>query len=287
MNTNDIKCLLPFYLAKKLSDEEASLVESELKESKELQDALRILKNIQHVANTHGSFQRQGHLTPQEILDYVEKRMTKSDIGLADQHLQQCEYCAEVCHVMRETYIQVSPPIGKTTNQSQAFAGKIAHQQFQYFKSHYVAFAGTILSIVLIVSFLIWRSTPLVESSVSLTMRYHEITRGIDTSNYPSLIVPANLSSIQLHLSFPTSGIDSTRYSVTVIDPSRLTTKFPGLVFPIHENSGMDSLDIIIEGKYLNREGGYDLNIAEEFQKPLIDIEPKVYDFHFNVLFKK
>jgi hypothetical protein len=100
MNIDELKGLLPDYVAGRLTASERKKVDDALPHSPELQKELEFWKQLKAATLAETEYLAEGHLTPEQIVGYVDSADMTTKLAY-EKHLQVCDACRNELEVAR------------------------------------------------------------------------------------------------------------------------------------------------------------------------------------------
>jgi hypothetical protein len=100
MNIDELKGLLPDYVAGRLTASERKKVDDALPHSPELQEELEFWKQLKAATLAETEYLAEGHLTPEQIVEYVDGAELTTKLAY-EKHLQSCNACRNELEVAR------------------------------------------------------------------------------------------------------------------------------------------------------------------------------------------
>jgi hypothetical protein len=111
-DADDIRSLLPLYVAGSLTPEQMRAVASRLKADPELQTDLQFWLSIAQVERQRESADGQGHTTPELLAGFADEPggLQDNERQEIESHLSSCPTCRDDLRMLREAIGEVVPP---------------------------------------------------------------------------------------------------------------------------------------------------------------------------------
>jgi hypothetical protein len=110
MNIDELKNLLPDYIAGRLPASERKNVEDALPHLPELQKELEFWKRLKAATLAEAKYLAEGHLTPEQIVEYVDGADLTTKLAY-EKHLQSCNACRKELEVVRRALAEDEPKV--------------------------------------------------------------------------------------------------------------------------------------------------------------------------------
>lgn len=287
MDLSELRKLLPFYVAGTLSETEKRAVGKALSESAELRDELKFWRKAQLPARAYSV----AHPSAKEILDYVEGRSTESERGTFERHVQACFDCQNEIALIRETYPKALHQEQRSGIRSLGIREMLKEFSRSLKNRYVVSFAVVTAVFCAALVYFFWgreetvpsiaqRPPTQVQRRVELLLEYSPQVRSYQQDQQPRLN-PSGFDFVECAIYVPRS-IESVRYSVSLISPLGVTTKFSDSPKPLHHNESLDMIHISIETSYFSEQGEYRL-VATEQLPSFSGLTPESHVYSFVV----
>ncbi|MBA4312475.1 MAG: hypothetical protein C0417_07575 [Chlorobiaceae bacterium] len=287
MEYSEIKKLIPFYIAGTLEPDEKKLVEDALRDSGELKKEFEFWLKAKEVTARHALRLAENHLTPEQIVGYLERYYESDKLGLEsiESHLRTCVDCRSDIEMIRSTYPVAN---GERQKQMDGMPEKLMvgnRLELILSKKFVDVFAIAavifIVALTLVTNFNIDNKLSSPEKQyASLVLRYQNSTRGNERIGTTNLIDDPSTSGARVLLYIPHSKIDSLRYEIILKNPLDNLISIETSYKINHPGNILDTLQFIIDRKYYaNIAGKYLLFVKEKLPPDLSDITPEQFIF--------
>ena len=277
MNLSELRKLIPFYAANTLGPKEKKAVEKELVRSKELGKELKFWQQAQHTAISNSKYLGQGHLTPEAIVDYAEGKIESNQTKISmEKHFQQCAECQQELDIIKQTYPAPQPARVKKTGLIEILSG--------FTKKIKVGYAIPIAAIAIVLAIIIISdlSGPRLHYA-ALVLEYRQQVRGGTPTELPTVVYEAGLTSVRTTIFVPHSGIQATRYALSLLSPSGILTQLPDTLNPSAYTNELDTLGATLSGNLFVNEGSYQVIVHEILPATVEGLTPEEYRYPFVV----
>jgi hypothetical protein len=242
-------------VANTATDDERRIVESELNRSDELKQELHMLQRVRAIAVAREEFQKEGHLTPEEIVLYAEGTLAGKAFAAAERHLATCDSCRSEVTTIKETY--AAQPIPTVRRQKR-------NVLLEFFTSLKPAVVIPALAAVVICSILVFRhfSTP-DAGAIRFALNYQPQLRGSEESALPHLEVMEKSADIDFVIAIPHTSILSTRYTVVLENPDGTLQSIAEGVQAVAGSATSDTVRVTIGSNRFLGDGTYTIKVRE------------------------
>lgn len=195
MNIEELKHLIPLYVAGTLSPEEKDWVEQELKTSEELQQEVSFWLHASVAAQSHFTYLAEGHLPSETITAYAEGRIgSPNERQMVETHIRQCESCREEVELLKQTLV----PTGQKQVVPLPEPGFLEQLLGKFFKPA-LAFSVVVIAAFIFV-LVINRKPEFVRNTAFLTLEYQTIPRDPGKNHLPVLSLTNEITNVTLTL---------------------------------------------------------------------------------------
>lgn len=294
MNVDEIRKLLPLYVAQQLDSAERTEIEQVLKDSEELRNELRFWQHAKRATILHAEMQSEDHLTAKQILEYAEGSMAGGDERIAmERHLQSCGSCRQELDLIKDLQERDLPAARATENRTFV----------QFLKKVKLAYAIPALAILVLGIFFFWREPPpqqtithLPKDSVvvpqkkepgkhaALVLQYAGTVRDPQgkRKTVSVLILDETIAAVELTVPVEHSALAG-GYRVLLTPPDRTTETLAESQPAMRFRSKLDALRLIIGRERFVEGGRYALLVREVLRRRVAGIEPEEYQYEFEV----
>lgn len=216
MTIEELKHLIPMYVANTLSQEEKEKLERELKTSDELQQELSFWLYARVATESHFGYLQEGHVASEMITAYAEGTiLSENERHLVEEHLHQCATCSDEVVLLRKTIVPVESEV-REPNQKEVTS--LFERLFgQSFKPAFAIPLGIVAVILFVI--VINREPEQLGRSVSLELVYQSVPRGNNGNRLPELILFQDVTMVEATVVVPEPSLASW-YSVQLLQPN-------------------------------------------------------------------
>jgi anti-sigma factor RsiW len=304
MTLDDLKDLLPLYVAGSLSAEQRAAVDEALKQYPELRVERRFWEGMRQATLLDAGPAEEGHLTSEQLVQYAEGMLPAGEERLhVEYHLQGCASCRDELSIVRQM-----PEESRTPRESAE-----VKKPFFFVKGSGVfrpALVFGALAIVLLGGiYLISRDQPSQQATLppapretatvvppraehirriayvvpfSGPMREPFTTR----SGTPALMLNDSIALIDLFVPVEHSAI-AAGYIIHITSPAGVRAQLVDSVLPRGRGGNLDTLLVTVKREQFMPGGRYVLHVRETIKGGVTDIEPEEYRYEFDVRWSK
>jgi hypothetical protein len=256
MATEEIRNLLPFYVAGTLQPEEKRRIDEALKSSGELRKDLQFWLHAQHAISAQAAYTAAGHVSASAIVDYAEGILAPGERRLVEHHLQSCHECSEEYRLVKSS---VASEIAATPSLIPQLAAIIKSIRLVY---AIPAVAAIIVAVVLYFSAIekgshqpsaqghippiIAEIPHLVGESVPLWLTYQPNMRSTTRRGLPTLWLGEKHRQVDAFIAIPHNKLDEVRYHVEVEAGGRVQGVLADSLHRYASGSAYDSLHVVL-----------------------------------------
>ncbi|HEY6191108.1 MAG TPA: hypothetical protein VI215_02145 [Bacteroidota bacterium] len=275
MNPEEIRKLIPFFVAGTLDPEERKIVEEELRRSPELEDEVKYWRNARRALLSEEEQAREEHLTPANIIDYIEEKLSGDHFATVERHLSRCESCNEDVKAIRDTYGTEARPIPG------ARTGDGILEILRSVRLSYVlpAIAAATLAVFLIVK----HYSPRQADHLRIVLGYQPQLRGPEEQVISRFVIGQDTRFVNFVLAVPHTAIASTRYAAWLANPDGLDRLLAKELQPAVVTANEDTVKVSVGMEVFPRDGIYSLSISEMAESLPPGAEPQEYLFRFSL----
>jgi hypothetical protein len=251
------------------------VVERDLANSEELKKELKFWRQAQHTAISSSKYLGQGHLTPEVIVDYAEGKIESNQTKISmENHFQQYADCRQELDMIKQTYPAPQPARASRSN--------LIDLVSRFTKPIKIGYAVPIAAITIVLAIVILSdlSGPPVHYA-TLLLEYHQQIRGGTPTELPTVMYEAGLASVHTTIFVPHSGIQATRYALSLLSPSGVLTQLADTLNPSAYTNELDTLGATLSGKFFVNEGSYQVIVPEILPPTVEGLTPEEYRYSF------
>lgn len=301
MTLDDLKELLPLYVAGLLSAEQKAIVEEGLKQHPELREERRFWEGIRRATLLDAPSAAQDHLTAEQIVQYAEGGMPPGEERLfVERHLQTCATCREELSLLRQVPEGDVRPVHAASEKKRRlfFAGNLGRIR--------PAFVVAVLAIVAVIAiYLRYGEQPPQQAATPATPketarvvppRAEQVRRIAYTlpfsgtlrqpfatrSGTPVLTLHDSVTWVDLSVLVEHSAI-AAGYVVDLTIPGGAHMQFADTINPVGRSGSLDTLLVSAGRERFTQSGKYVLRVREILKEGIKNIEPEEYHYEFDV----
>lgn len=294
MNIDEIRKLLPLYVAQQLESAERTEIEQALKDSEELRSELRFWEHAKRATILHSEMRSEGHLAAEQIVEYAEGVVSdpQERMGI-ESHLQSCVSCRKEYDTIKELQ-ERDRPVAKPAKK---------HPILEFIKKGKLAYAIPALAILVLGILFFWREprpqqviTQLPKDSVvvpqkkelvkyaALVLQYAGTMRDPQgkKNTISVLILDETISAVELTVPVEHSAL-AAGYLVRLSSPKDETATLSDSQRVTRFRGKLDALRLTIERDRFAEPGRYTLFVREVLRRRVTGIEPEEYRYEFEV----
>ncbi len=283
MTIDELKQLIPMYVANTLSQEEREVLEREVKSSEELRREVSFWRHARAATESHFDYLQEGHLTSEIITAYVEETLqSENERQTIEQHLQQCVSCNDEVDVLKKTIIPTEPSRMRPTRKDPStFFERLIGQLFKPIVAVPVG-----VTVVILVLLLINKQPELTERSVPLTLEYQSLPRGNNGDRLTEVLLESDITMIQTTLIVPEPA-QTSWYSVHLIPPDRIPIRIVDTLRNYSTEGRSVRLNVEIPAQHLSKtDGTYTITVQELSSELEQQFSGEMYEIQFTVVRK-
>ena len=283
MNLQELLELIPFYVAGTLDPDEKRLVEQELPNSTELQEAVRFWRQAQKAIIASEEYARKGHLSPDTLIQYVEGNLGVVEMNTVEQHISECANCREETDSITEMYSRLeAPPVLQRVKE--ALHSSLDYV-LEYLRPPRLAYAVPALLVIIIsTAVLIWHTRETAAIETLFELPYQEITRAAGKTELPKFEIGKKTEIINMVILVPHLAIDSLQYMLSLTTPSGRAMPFRSTITPILSGSNYDTVRVTLtQIHFAAGSGEYKITLTANPPIPLEGAATLKYDYRFIV----
>jgi hypothetical protein len=241
MTEEEIRQLIPLYVAKTLGPEEQKAVEEGLRQWPELQKDLEFWTNTSSAVLAQATFEAEAHPSAEDLVAYTEWTLKEPARRLEiERHMRECTTCSEAYSLLRDTE-EIRPIPGPSLLDR-------VKELAKSLKFVYVVptLALAALVAVILVPRLLWPP-----ETAHLILTYEPETREVSTLPLQVLQLNATTEDVKFMFAFPHNAATTATYDVGLQqDQSSIETLFTAMK-PLHQGLPNDSLTVTVPAKRL------------------------------------
>ncbi|MBI5475809.1 MAG: hypothetical protein HY964_03625 [Ignavibacteriales bacterium] len=290
MEKQEIKKLIPFYVAGTLSKEEHEIVKNAISISDELKENYLFWKKIKYTLDNRAISLDENHLSSDQIIGHVENAYSKNlkELQNIESHISGCSSCKEDIKIIRATYLDIESNqnlIDENPHEHHDIQIREHHIHHRYFDIFAAAAVILFLIMTATLDFEIDRKSDTSENRyVNLILKYQYQTRSESTAFYPTVINDSLASGLSVLLYLPHTEIDSILYNITLTTPSSKVIPIASGIKCKMSDVNSDTLRFIIDRKfYADSAGEYIITAKEILPKALSNLNPESYNCIFKI----
>ena len=219
MSTDDLKHLLPYYVAGTLEPDERRRVDEALSVSDELRSDLQFWQDSQAAISVFAQHAAAGHVTAREIVDFAVGIIPNDRRERVERHLQSCSQCYEEFHLVRASLLTggSTPPVR---------TGRL----LSFVRSFRLVYALPVLVIATVTLLVLTRSDRGLQQSASrpaalpggvddrtsLRLTYQPEYRSASPESIATLRLGPQPSLVDVFIAIPRNTLSGIRYRATV-----------------------------------------------------------------------
>lgn len=283
MNIEDLKHLIPPYVAGTLSQDEKKLVDHELKTSDELRQELSFWLHARVATESHFEYLQEGHVASETITAYAEGTIkSESERETVEQHLNQCTSCSDEVALVRKTILPVASEVQRP-NQKEVTS--LFERLFgQLFKPVIAVPVGIIAVIFFVI--IINRQLEQIGRSVSVTLEYQSVPRGNNGNRLPELNLSQDVTMVEATLIVPEPS-QASWYSVQLVPPSGVAIPLIDTLKNYSNEGGSVRLKIEIPVRNFTQSNEkYTITVQELSSTPEEQFSGEMYEMQFRAVRK-
>jgi anti-sigma factor RsiW len=290
MTNEELRQLLPFYVAGTLGPEERERVDEALKSSEELREDLQFWLHAQHAILSQTAHTAAGHLGAQSMVDCVEGILPEPQRSLVRAHLQTCRECSEEYQLVEESLA------GKTAPSTSG-----SSRLFDIIKSVRLVYAVPTFAAMIVAVILYFNSSERsahqpsvpdsshsavaaiarsIDESAPLWLTYQSDMRSTSRKSIPTLSLGERVKRVNVFIAIPHSQLSDIRYHVEV----GLEEERPNILLDslrrFAAGTAYDTLHIALPRNIIPQPGDTLNLMIKEILSPSMDLTPEEYRFY-------
>lgn len=284
MDINELKKLIPFYIAKTLDEKEKEKVEAGLKKFPELKSDLDFWIQAREATLIYVHINQTGHLSAEQIVNYVEEEYEGNLPALqkVEAHLNDCADCRNDVEIIRDTYSAIS-----ATSDIKPIKYTVKHLPWYRSIYTYTAVAIIIIGTILLLPKKETELENIGQQEIvyaDITLPYKPLTRKASPINIPEIILDSAVTHIRLTVYIPHTIIDSLSYNAILVSPTQVETRIEDTYFPLSFDENIDTIQVsILRNNFHEIPGTYNLIIKENLPTSISELTPQSYIYTFRL----
>jgi hypothetical protein len=261
MTLDELKRLIPPYMAGTLDPEERREVEDALITSAALKRELTLWRHAKGALEARVAELAGGHLTPEQIVDRAMGLTPGKEMLEIDRHLASCSLCGDELRLVNECLGSGAPDRIGVIDRLSAFLHRIRPS---------VAIPLVAGALALVVFILVSRShfpieTPVPEHEIpgivnvperqeaTLWLTYRAAMRSTSGPPPDTLIFTGSEKQIRIHIAIPQNQVTGIAYSVALESAGRRPFRLNETLTRFATGAGYDSLQFTIPDSVINK----------------------------------